>query len=58
MTIVDAVVLITCVIGMGYCLYKAGYASGRADGIEWTRDVYNGKYDHEILNKNKDEEQH
>lgn len=31
-----------------YMLYMAGYSFGRADGIKWTKDVYDGKYDDEI----------
>lgn len=34
---------------IGFCIYRMGYCFGRADGIEWTRDVYNGKYDDEIF---------
>jgi hypothetical protein len=31
--------------------YGIGYSTGRADGIEWTMDVYDGKYDDQIFNK-------
>lgn len=31
------------------CIYLAGYYNGRADGIKWTRDVYDGKHDDEIF---------
>lgn len=38
--------ILTITIGISYFLfYKMGYCFGKADGIKWTKDVYDGKYD-------------
>jgi|688.fasta_scaffold1947979_1 hypothetical protein len=51
-TIIEIVISIA-LIAIGLGLYMSGYCTGRADGIEWTRDVYNGKYDDEIEREKK-----
>jgi hypothetical protein len=45
-----AVEIILSILGIVIlvCTYMAGYSFGRADGIEWARDVYNGKHDKKI----------
>jgi hypothetical protein len=46
-------------IALGIAAYRAGYCHGRADGIEWTEELYNGENEEfeQMLRDLEEEEQ-
>lgn len=47
MEIIISLLIVATIISV----FMTGYCFGRADGIKWTKDVYQGKHDEEIYGK-------
>lgn len=45
----EIIILSFSVTALVVSAYFTGYGFGKVAGMKWARDVYNGKYEHEIF---------